>query len=57
MPGTKEGSAKRIATQRKKYGKDFFARNGALGGAKSKGRKLTQKTKRKISQSQKRRFR
>jgi hypothetical protein len=33
MSGTKAGSAKRVETQRKKYGDDFFSKNGAKGGA------------------------
>jgi general stress protein YciG len=32
MAGTKSGGAKAAATNRKKYGKDFYATIGAAGG-------------------------
>ena len=32
MAGTKLGGAKAAATNKKKYGKDFYARIGAMGG-------------------------
>ena len=32
MAGTREGGAKAAATNRDKYGKDFYARIGAKGG-------------------------
>lgn len=32
MAGTKKGGALAAATNRKKYGKDFYARIGAMGG-------------------------
>lgn len=32
MAGTKMGGAKAAATNKKKYGKDFYARIGAMGG-------------------------
>lgn len=35
MPGTKEGAAKAAATNRKRYGKDFYAKIGAKGGKMS----------------------
>lgn len=33
MPQTKEGAAKAAATNRAKYGDDYFARIGRLGGS------------------------
>jgi hypothetical protein len=47
MPGTKEGGAKTAATNKRKFGDDYYARIGAIGGkksnnvtvAKNKGRK------------------
>jgi hypothetical protein len=32
MPGTKKGGKLAAQTNRKKYGKDFYARIGAMGG-------------------------
>lgn len=32
MPGTKEGGLKAAATNKKKYGKDFYIKLGAAGG-------------------------
>lgn len=32
MPGTKAGAAKAVATIRKRFGKDFYAKIGAEGG-------------------------
>lgn len=32
MAGTQAGGAKAAATNKKKYGKDFYARIGAMGG-------------------------
>ncbi len=32
MSGTKTGGAKAATTNKKKYGKDFYARIGAMGG-------------------------
>ena len=32
MPGTKVGGKKACETNKKKYGKDFYERIGALGG-------------------------
>lgn len=37
MPGTKMGGLKAAETNRKRYGKTFYVRIGALGGKKSKG--------------------
>jgi len=37
MSGTKIGGVKAAATNKKKWGKDFYKRIGALGGQKSKG--------------------
>lgn len=37
MSGTKIGGVKAAATNKKKHGKDFYKRIGALGGQKSKG--------------------
>lgn len=34
MPGTKAGAAKAVATIRKRFGKDFYAKIGAEGGRK-----------------------
>lgn len=34
MPGTIEGGKQAAQTNRKKYGKDFYARIGAMGGKK-----------------------
>ena len=35
MAGTKEGGRKAAATNKKKYGEDFYIRNGAKGGKAS----------------------
>ena len=32
MAGTKDGGAKAAATNRSKYGRDFYARIGSMGG-------------------------
>lgn len=32
MPGTKQGGQKAAATNKAKYGKDFYARIGKIGG-------------------------
>lgn len=32
MAGTKEGGQKAAATNKRKYGEDFYARAGAIGG-------------------------
>ncbi len=37
MPGTKMGGLKAAETNRKRYGKTFYVRIGALGGKKSTG--------------------
>lgn len=37
MPGTRPGGIKAAATNKKKYGPDFYVKIGALGGAKSTG--------------------
>lgn len=37
MPGTKIGGIKAAQTNKKKWGKDFYKRIGALGGKKSQG--------------------
>lgn len=37
MAGTKTGGIKAAATNKRKHGKDFYKRIGALGGQKSKG--------------------
>jgi len=34
MPGTVKGGKQAAATNKKKYGKDFYARIGAVGGKK-----------------------
>lgn len=34
MPGTKAGGAKAAATNKRKYGEDYYARIGKEGGAK-----------------------
>ncbi|MDR0397889.1 MAG: hypothetical protein LBH36_01760 [Candidatus Nomurabacteria bacterium] len=36
MPGTVEGGRKAAATTKAKYGKDFYARIGAIGGSLSR---------------------
>lgn len=35
MPGTKAGAAKAALTNKKRYGKDFYAKIGAKGGKMS----------------------
>ena len=55
MTNNAEGSAKRIATMKAKYGEGIYGEFGAKGGAKSKGRKHSKETKRKISETKKRR--
>lgn len=37
MPGTRAGGLKAAATNKKRYGADFYVKRGALGGAKSRG--------------------
>lgn len=37
MPGTKIGGQKAAATNKKRYGKNFYVRIGAVGGKKSTG--------------------
>lgn len=37
MSGTKEGAARAAATNKKKWGEDFYKRIGAIGGRKSRG--------------------
>lgn len=37
MPGTKSGGELAAKTNRKRYGKDFYVRIGAIGGKKSTG--------------------
>lgn len=37
MPGTREGGMKAAQTNRKRYGKTFYVRIGAIGGKKSTG--------------------
>ena len=37
MPGTKEGGLKAQATNKARYGDDFYQRIGAVGGQKSRG--------------------
>lgn len=51
MTGTLAGGKKSLEARLKVYGKDHQAKIGAKGGKKSKGRKITAKTRRKISQS------
>ena len=36
MSGTKDGGKTAAATNKKRYGKDFYARIGAMGGKKGK---------------------
>lgn len=36
MAGTKEGGKSAAATNKKRYGKDFYRRIGAMGGGKGK---------------------
>lgn len=36
MAGTKDGGKKAAATNKAKYGKDFYARIGAVGGQKGR---------------------
>lgn len=35
MPGTKEGAAKASKTNKNRYGEDFYAKIGAIGGKAS----------------------
>lgn len=37
MAGTKAGAQKTAETNRRKYGADYYARIGAIGGKKSRG--------------------
>lgn len=37
MPGTRAGGLKAAATSKKRYGKGFYVKIGAMGGAKSVG--------------------
>lgn len=37
MGGTREGGARAAATNKKRYGDDFYVKIGALGGSKSVG--------------------
>ncbi len=37
MPGTKNGGIKAAETNKKRYGKSFYVRIGAMGGKKSTG--------------------
>ena len=37
MPGTKNGGIKAAETNKKRYGKSFYQRIGAMGGKKSTG--------------------
>jgi general stress protein YciG len=37
MPGTREGGLKAASTNKKRYGKEFYTRIGAVGGKKSRG--------------------
>ncbi|MEI6581921.1 hypothetical protein EXS66_02830 [Candidatus Saccharibacteria bacterium] len=37
MPGTREGGIKAASTNKKRYGKEFYTRIGAVGGKKSRG--------------------
>ena len=37
MPGTREGGIKAASTNKKRYGKEFYTRIGAVGGTKSRG--------------------
>ena len=37
MPGTREGAAKTVLTNKKKHGEDFYKRIGSKGGANGKG--------------------
>ncbi len=37
MPGTKMGGMKAAETNKKRYGKEFYVRIGAIGGKKSTG--------------------
>jgi hypothetical protein len=41
MAGTEQGGKHAAATNKKKYGADYYARIGAAGGRKSKGRLTT----------------
>lgn len=36
MAGTKQGGRSAASTNKKRYGKDFYARIGAMGGKKSR---------------------
>jgi general stress protein YciG len=37
MPGTRQGGEKAAQTNKKRYGKEFYVRIGALGGKISRG--------------------
>lgn len=37
MPGTRKGGEKAAQTNKKRYGKEFYVRIGALGGKISRG--------------------
>ena len=37
MPGTPKGGTKAAQTNKKRYGKEFYVRIGAMGGTKSRG--------------------
>jgi len=37
MPGTKAGGQKAAATNKEKYGNDFYIKIGGIGGKKSRG--------------------
>lgn len=50
MGGNKEGARKSMETRKKLYGEDHMRKIGALGGSKSKGRKLSAEHKRKVSE-------
>lgn len=51
MGGTSKGARKGVETKRKKYGADYHSKVGALGGAKSKGRKIPLEVRKKISET------
>lgn len=57
MGGDHDSALKSAETQRKKYGADHFAVIGAAGGHKSKGKPRSEETKRKISETIKRKKR
>lgn len=51
MSGNKESAAKGRDTKLEKYGPDYYSKIGTKGGAATLGRKHTEETKRKISET------